>query len=112
MTEPEGPTIGDELRTGLRRLARATIVVYIVLAALVAFVFIDGAKRRNDLADVAFSTNHALCALRADLEQRVADGRTFLLTHPNGIAGIPAASLQQSIDNQQRTIDTLSDLNC
>lgn len=104
--------VADEIRTALRRLVIATVVLFAVQAALIAFVAIDGAARRNDLAEIAFSTNHALCVLRADLEQRVADSERFLEQHPDGIPGIPAEQIQQSIDNQQRTIEALADLRC
>ena len=54
----------------------------------------------------------ALCAFRNDLSQRAAASITFLRTHPQGFAGIPVAVIQQQIDNEQRTIDTLRFLRC
>lgn len=104
--------VADEIRTALRRLVVATIVLFVVQAAVVAWVWIDASDRREALATVALSTNHALCVLRSDLEQRVADSTQFLVDHPEGIPGIPIETIKQSIDNQKRTIDALSDLRC
>lgn len=54
----------------------------------------------------------ALCDLRHDLQERVVSGKAFLKTHPRGIPGIPAATLQQSVDNAQRTLNALVPLRC
>lgn len=54
----------------------------------------------------------ALCALRSDLVKRVANSEAFLEEHPNGIAGIPAKTIQDGIDNQKQTIRALGDLSC
>lgn len=104
--------VREELTGTLRRLVWATVVLYVVLALLVGFVWISGVQQRDDIAQSANSTNQALCVLRADLEVRVADSIKFLADHPNGIPGIPVASIQQSIENQQRTVDALSGLEC
>lgn len=104
--------IAAQIKGALRRLVFATVIIYAVLAGLIAFVAVNEAARRDELSRVALSTNHALCVLRSDLEQRVADSAQFLLDHPNGFGGISAATIQQGIDNQQRTIDALSDLRC
>jgi ABC-type transporter Mla subunit MlaD len=57
-------------------------------------------------------TTKALCALRKDLEDRVAQTDDFLRKHPGGFAGIPAATLRQSEQGQRRTISALSNLKC
>lgn len=54
----------------------------------------------------------ALCALRHDLEKRVADTKKFLVTHPAGFAGIPAATLRNTLNGQERTITALSVVVC
>lgn len=104
--------VAAEIRSALRALVIATVVLFAVQASLIAFVAINEAHRRAEIAAVANSTNHALCVLRGDLEQRVADSVQFLAQNPEGLPGIPPATIQQSIDNQQRTIDALSDLRC
>lgn len=58
------------------------------------------------------NTNASLCALRIDLERRVANAEKFLLDHPRGFAGIPAGSIRVSVDGQRRTIRALSGLKC
>lgn len=104
--------VREQLTTTLRRLVVATVGLYVVIILLIGFVWFDGANRSEDIARVATSTNHALCVLRTDLERRVSDSITFLADHPNGIPGISAETIQQSITNQQRTIDALADLEC
>jgi hypothetical protein len=54
----------------------------------------------------------ALCALRHDLEARVADSRRFLSTHPRGIRDIPAGQIKMSISNSERTIGALRVIDC
>jgi hypothetical protein len=50
----------------------------------------------------------ALCAFQGDLQRRVDTSRDFLLDNPAGIPGISREDIQQSIDNQQQTIDVIS----
>lgn len=57
-------------------------------------------------------TTGSLCALRRDLEARVAQTDRFLAEHPNGFGGIPAATLRVSEQGQIRTIQALGDLRC
>lgn len=97
----EGRTTAEVLRTSLRRLALATIFLYVILIAAGLKVYLD--QR---------STTKALCTLRADLSQRVADSLEFLRDHPDGIPGVPVKTLVDSITNQQQTIRSLSDLDC
>lgn len=60
----------------------------------------------------ANSNTTALCALRHDLEARVKSSTDLLATHPEGLAGIPAATIRTTIDGQRRTILALSGLAC
>ena len=57
-------------------------------------------------------TTAALCALRTDLERRVASSRAFLAEHPDGIPGISAKVIRDGIVNQQSTISALSGIDC
>lgn len=57
-------------------------------------------------------THDAICALTADLEARTEASRRFLDAHPHGIFGIPAATIRESLQNQERTIDALSVVSC
>lgn len=54
----------------------------------------------------------ALCLLRHDLKDRVASAEQFLKNHPQGLAGIPAATIKSSVDGQRRTVKALSILKC
>lgn len=90
----------------------------ITLAAIVlAFVYFAWATAQQNVilarqAEAADRTEQALCILRADLEARVATSQQFLADHPNGIPGISTSDLQQSIDNQTRTVLALQLLEC
>jgi hypothetical protein len=96
----------------LRWLVIATVGLYLALALVGTYVYVDGVHRREDLEEIAVQTNDALCALRVDLEARVAASEQFLEDNPNGIPGLPAAVIRTGITNQQRTIEALGDLEC
>lgn len=93
--------IEAELRKGIRWLAIATICLYLVLAGLVVFVW---SNQRV--------TTDSLCTFRSGIEQRVAEGQKFLIEHPNGVNGIPASTIKNSLTNQQVTLKALKKLKC
>lgn len=68
----------------------------------------ESAQRSNE--------NHtalvALCALRHDLDLRISASREFLRIHPQGIDGLTAGLIRQSLQNSERTRDTLNVLDC
>lgn len=64
------------------------------------------------LKRLASDSSRALCALRGDLEDRVRQTDKFLRKHPEGFAGIPAATLRTNANGQRRTIHALSNLKC
>jgi hypothetical protein len=101
-----------EIKRSINTLVVATLILYALLAGAGFVAYNNAQDSRNDIAKVAASTHRALCTLRGDLVQRVTDTAKFLATHPDGIAGISAAAIQQSLDNQQRTIDSLDSLKC
>lgn len=105
MTEQEVENIGDEIRKLLRRLEVATVGLYVLVIAIVVISFFY-LKAQND------QTTAALCTFRANLESQVAQTSSFLKDHPEGFAGIPAATLKTNAANQQRAIDSLSGLDC
>lgn len=99
----------DRVKSWLAALTLATVVV--------AFVYFAAATAQQNQylasqAEASTRTERALCILRADLEQRVKSTQQFLEDHPDGIPGISAATLQQSIENQQRTVTALQLLEC
>jgi hypothetical protein len=64
------------------------------------------------LEKVATETHDALCAFKFDLKKRHDNGVQFLKENPNGIPGISAAQIKQSLGNQQDTLDSLEPLDC
>lgn len=64
------------------------------------------------LADTTTRTNDALCTFRADVQQRLDNTEAFLADHPQGIPGVPTATLRQSLDAQRRTVKALGGLPC
>lgn len=89
------------LRASLRRLALATVVLYIALGGLALKSYLDGRR-----------TNSVLCTYRTDLTARVIASTKYLQEHPNGAPGIPAKTIIDGIANQQRAIVAFKDLNC
>lgn len=98
---PDTRVIVDSIKRTLRLLVAATVVLYVVLGTVVFLNY-----RSSD------TTNDALCALRGDLERRVEQSQQFLIEHPNGVGGIPAATIRQGLVNQQHTIHALRKLSC
>lgn len=89
----------------LHRFFFRVLVIFAVLGVTVsatAYFTWSTAKESKD----------GLCAIRQDAERRVVLGNEFLKDHPEGFAGISAASLRRSIQNSQETIDSLSNLDC
>lgn len=99
-TTADNPVI-KQIKKLLRYIAIATVILYIVVIG-VAF------KTYSDSAEV----HDSLCTFRADLQQRVETTEGYLEEHPEGIAGVPAATLKTSISNQKQTILALNTLNC
>jgi hypothetical protein len=69
-------------------------------------------KSNHALALQGEQAHDAICALKADLDRRIQASLDFLVTHPNGIQGITAATIRQGIANQQLTIDALQEVTC
>lgn len=89
-----------------------------VLVALAVGVMVNSAasvllwRSATAQIDANNRTTVAVCELRADLERRVRSSTRFLQEHPDGIPGIPARTIRDSLENQQRTISALRDLKC
>ena len=109
--------ISDRRRRAYWKQTGATprwqLVLVYVLVVAVGAVGLTSIRDVAEKADTnAMVTNDALCALRLDLERRVAASEQFLREHPNGVAEIPAKTIRDGITNQQRTIKALSQLSC
>jgi hypothetical protein len=90
-----------QIKRTLNWLVAATVVLF-VATGCVAYLGLHSSQK----------TNRSLCALRGDLEKRVAQSQDFLVQHPEGFAGIPAATIRQGLVNQEHTIKALSGLSC
>lgn len=134
----EADHIEDVIRSvvwrAIRPLTVAVILCMLLSIGVAAFAWIDSGNKADtieanqaastkalaaatqkataELAAAMAKTNKALCAFRGDIAARVAQGKAFLREHPEGFAGIPAAQLRQTIDGQQRTVDSLAGLDC
>lgn len=94
--------IKDELRGGVRRLGIITVVLFLVVGALAGYVLYENSK-----------ISGALCTFRGDLDQRVSATQGYLDNHPGPKPfGIARATLQQQLNNQRRTVESLSNLSC
>jgi hypothetical protein len=101
-------TAGQRAADTARSIKRALTVLMVATAVLYLAVATVAAKTYHD----ANVNTDALCALRGDLERRVASSQQFLVKHPAGIPGIPVQTIRNGIVNQQRTINALSSLKC
>lgn len=99
MTSPD--IVAIQIRRSLRILLIATVVLYLGVLGIAVWTW-----------STANTNNDALCALRVDLQKRVANSQTFLKENPEGIPGISVRIVQDGIENQQRTISALSGLSC
>lgn len=115
----DGSEIAASLQRSLRRLLVATAALYLIVIVAVVLVYRDANAKRRELARQAADTKQqvatltaAQCTLRSDLRQRVTASEQFLAEHPNGIPGLPAATIEQSLAGQRRTIAALSGLDC
>jgi hypothetical protein len=94
-------SIGQEIQKTLKILGACTIVLYIVMILLAGWTFRQ-AHRNKD----------ALCALRGDAQSRIETSQQFLIQNHNGIPGVSAEQLKNSIANSVRTVQALSNLKC
>lgn len=93
----------NETQKLLRLQTGAIVVLFLMVIALVVYVLIQQQR-----------THDALCNFHDDLKQRVTATQTYLDEHPGPepFPGVSRTSIEQSLANQRRTIESLSDLNC
>lgn len=89
----------------LYRLLPLGVVVSIAAFALGAWSIIRTANSGTE-------AHQAICALKLDLARRVDMAERFLHEHPEGFAGVPAATIRASVENERQTIDALSVIQC
>lgn len=99
------------IRMTCRRIRFEQWVLLFVVALGATSTSVIGIATLNQSHEGAIA-KQALCSLKLDLEHRVDQGTAFLRANPNGAFGLTKAQIQASIDNQKRTIDSLSALHC
>lgn len=88
---------------------RLLVAAALLLAAVSVFL---SALLFTRLADTTDQTNRSLCTFRDDVRQRAANTASFLADHPQGIPGVPVATLRSALEGQRRTVKALSGLDC
>lgn len=98
----------DDILRYLRKLAYATVVLFVMLIVASGLFF----WRISGIANDGLRAHDAVCVLRADLEKRANATDAYLLQHPAGIPGIPIATLKASVASQRQTVAALAVANC
>lgn len=105
-----GEYVREDILKSFRTLTRWTVALFISVVLVTGIGFWDAYDRRQALTRVAFETHTALCTFTADLEVRYKSGLAYLKENPGPepIPGITRETLQNSVDNQKRTLDALA----
>jgi hypothetical protein len=93
-------------------LARPFLVLCVMFSLIVGINAFYVLPKISEQIEANGRTTEGVCALRADLERRVAAGTAFLQKHPTGAFGFKPREIRESVDNQQRTVTALGDLDC
>jgi hypothetical protein len=93
----------DDIHRSLGRLTKATVAGYVVSIVIAIFAGYFGN-----------ATREGACALRADVERRVAVSKTFLEDRPEALRalGFTKTDVRKEIANQERTVDSLRVVPC
>lgn len=105
-------TIGDKILRQLQVLTFTVCACLVLSVGVAIYAWVDSGNKADDIAGVASTTNTALCAFRNDVESRASQTAKFLADNPKGFAGIPAATLRQSLQGQRRAVASLKSLDC
>lgn len=105
---PSALVRAERMQASLRNLAILTITTFLLLLGMGAY-FINA---NHQLAVEGRQAHDAICALREDLQRRIATTEQFIRDHPEGIAGIPVAELERSVESQKLTVDSLYEAKC
>lgn|SRR6476620_1399611 len=97
-----GPVRGVKIAVAAFALS---VVLFAAVVGMAIYIF-------SGKTAAGTETHEAICALTSDLEVRTEGTRRFLNEHPDGISGIPASTLRESLQNQERTIGALSVVSC
>jgi hypothetical protein len=105
-------TVQESLAGRFRALVAATVFLYAALIGVGTYGYVS---RSHDLAkidQVSTTTKTALCLFRDNIEKQVATSEEFIQENPDGIPGLPAATIKASIQRQKETLKALDILEC
>jgi hypothetical protein len=85
------------------------LALWIVIFTIVAFW---GIRTNRDLGRDGRQAHDAICVLKDDFKRRIADSERFLNEHPNGIPGITAQAISESLEGLRRTLQSLGAVRC
>lgn len=92
---------GEEIKKQLRVLIFMTVLLYVGFGLLLWWTW-----------NTSQSATAGLCGIRHEAVARVAEGQSFLKSHPTGAFGLSPEQIQQSTDNAIGTVTALKDVNC
>jgi predicted negative regulator of RcsB-dependent stress response len=106
--------IARDLQHWLKLLVALTVCLYLIVIALVVWDIYNSSQKRHAIAQNQLKITSALCAVKSDLQQRIAGSESFLKSHPQGIPalGVSAASLRLTIEGQTATLKALAPVTC
>ncbi len=82
---------------------------------VIAFTAVVGwqVQINHDTAAKGDAAHAALCVFVSDLDTRIESSEAWLVTHPDGVPGIPASVVMNSLRNQKKTLAALeSEIKC
>ncbi len=106
------PDVRAAIIHSIKLIRNWTIILFLSVIMTFSFALYTAAQQRHQLEHEAQRTIGALCTFRADLQKRYDDGVAFLADNPDGIPGLPAATIQRSLDAQHDTLISLANLPC
>lgn len=95
-------------------MIRAAYLQAFTFALLMIVVISMGLQQRHirQLSREGTQAHTALCVFRDDLQRRVERSENFIKEHPEGVTGIPVATLQADVKNKKDTLASLDLLTC
>ena len=90
----------------------ATLIVAIVFYVLISDEQANLAATVARTVKAERDATRALCNIRGSYDQQILASEQFLVNHPHGIPGIPAALIVKGIRDDRQRRDALADVNC
>lgn len=88
-------------------------MAFFMLALAVGVLIVNVVAISRQAQDAA-ETHSAVCAFKTQLVGQIRSSEQYLIKHPDGAPALhlSAASIQQSINKEQATVNSLAGLNC